>query len=97
MAEETVYLVKNTKGWKHVALEQLDGVAGFTTALLEAMDYCGDSDGEYPTLRRYRGCDGEDGLVEKWKEYMLDGGPKNTNHWVYTDLREDYQIAENPC
>ena len=44
MAEETVYLLKLSGKWHHERIDKLDGVVGFTSALLCAMDTCKASD-----------------------------------------------------
>ena len=80
MAEETVYLMREGGNWKNEKLDKLDGAVGFTTALIGALD---ELDGEdLESMGQQRLEEDESGeRTEKWKEYMVAGGPKK--HWIY--------------
>ncbi|KAK3721041.1 hypothetical protein LTR37_003331 [Vermiconidia calcicola] len=84
MAEETVNLIKTTEDWCHKRLELMDGVSGFTSALLEAMDNHDTLlDGsEDTTSLRKRMTDGESTNMD-WLGYMLGNGPDR--HRIYID------------
>ena len=79
MAEETVRLIKSCEGWKYENLDELDGVVGFTAAVVQAMATYDDKE---PNLGASRlRIDEDDGWTEKWKEYMVGSGP--SQHWVF--------------
>ena len=80
MAEETVDLIRTTKDWCHKKLELLDGVSGFTPALLKAMDEHDlllDGAGDTTTLRARMTSGG----ISQWKAYTVGDGP--WQHWIY--------------
>ena len=82
MAEETVYLKRQLGSWKNENFDKLDGCVGFTAALFEAMDQVDEDDDNLSEMGERRLQDDDDGeRTEKWKEYMVSGGPNK--HWVY--------------
>jgi hypothetical protein len=72
MAGELVHVIQPPRaGYKHEDLEALDGIAGYTTALMHAIDRRASKDKSVMGSKLFQG---------KWKPFMLEDGPKK--HWV---------------
>ena len=81
MAEEIAHLIR--RGVYHPEnLDVFEGFAGFTAAVVTALESFNKMDYEDSNISRHRLGRDEDGKrTDAWKKYMVGGGPKQ--HWIY--------------